>query len=500
MRSGVRTRNRRNTGIFPPLMPRFLLRTWLPAVAGPAAAALVWLLPPPAGMPPSAHAVAGIAAWMAIWWLTAALPLAVTALLPLTLLPLLGTMSMERIARPYADPIVFLFMGGFFLAAATQRWQLHRRLALAVIAAIGTAPQRLVLALMLATAFVSMWISNTATAVMMLPIAGAVVDLARRESPEAAPALGRSLILGVAYAASIGGVATLIGTPPIAIFAAAAGKVRGEPIGFAEWMTVGVPIAAILLVLCWLLLTRLLFPVRGSLPGVRELVARERDGLGAWTAGQRITVAVLALAAAGWIFREPKTMGAITLPGLVDLVPGLSDAGIAIGAALLLFVAPIATGERRFALDWESAERIPWGVLVLFGGGLALAEAFTASGLAPWIGQQLEGLRGAPTVVVLGAVALLFVLLTELTSNTATAAMAMPVMAALAPAVGAEPIALMATAALAAALGFMLPVGTPPNALAYGTGAVTSGEMAKAGVWMDLASAVVITMAVSLWT
>lgn len=484
--------------IFPPRMTRSLLRTWTPTIAGPAAAALVWLVPPPYQMPPAAHAVAGLAVWMAIWWLTATLPLAVTALLPLALLPILGPVRIEQIARPYADPIIFLFMGGFFLAAATQRWQLHRRLALGVIAAAGTAPARLVLALMLATAFISMWISNTATAVMMLPIAGAVLDLARRESPETAPALGRALILGTAYAASIGGIASLIGTPPTAIFAAAA-KAQGQPVGFAEWMTLGVPIAAVLLVACWLLLTRALFPVRGSLPGVRELVARERAGLGPWSTGQRITVAVLALAAAAWIFREPKTLGSVTVPGLVDLIPGLSDAGIAIAAALVLFVAPIATRERRFTLDWESAERIPWGVLVLFGGGLALAEAFTASGLAEWIGLRLEGLRGAPPVVVLGAVALLFVLLTELTSNTATAAMAMPIMAALAPAVGVAPVVLMATAALAAALGFMLPVGTPPNALAYGTGAVTSGEMAKAGVWMDITAAVVITVGVALW-
>lgn len=475
------------------------LRTWLPAIAGPLGAAVIWLPPAPADMPPAAHAVAGLATWMAIWWLTASLPLAVTALLPLTLLPLLGTLRIEQVARPYADPIIFLFMGGFFLAAATQRWHLHRRLALGVIALAGTAPNRLVLALMLATAFASMWISNTATAVMMLPIAGAVLELARRESPASAPNLGRALILGTAYAASIGGVATLIGTPPAAIFAAAAATVQGRPVGFAQWMTLGVPIAAILLLVCWLLLTRLLFPVRGALPGVADLVARERAGLGPWTAGQRITVMVLALAAAAWILREPKTIGAFTLPGLVNLIPGLSDAGIAIAAALALFLAPIATRERQFALDWESAERIPWGVLVLFGGGLALAEAFTTSGLAEWIGRQLEGLHGAPPLAVVAVVALLFILLTELTSNTATAAMAMPVMAALAPAVGMAPIALMATAALAAALGFMLPVGTPPNALAYGTGAITSGEMARAGIWMDLASAVVITAGVLLW-
>ena len=474
------------------------LRTWGPVLAGPLAGGLVWMLPAPAGMPPSAHAVAGLAAWMAVWWLTAVMPLAVTALLPLALLPLITPLGIDRVSRPYADPIIFLFLGGFFLAAATERWALHRRLALAVIGAVGTEPRRLVLGLMLATGFASMWISNTATAVMMLPLASAVLALARREAPDDATALGRALMLGIGYSASIGGIGTLIGTPPMAIFAAAA-NTAGEPVGFAEWMAIGVPIAAILLVFCWLLLTRILFPLRGSLPGVRELVQRERTELGTWSAGQRITVTVLVLAALGWVLREPKDLGAVHLPGLAELFPGLSDTGIAIAAALVLFVFPVSLRERRFALDWESAQRIPWGVLILFGGGLALAEAFTGSGLAEWIGHQLEGLRGAPPVVVIGAVALLFVMLTELTSNTATAAMAMPIMAALAPAVSLAPRTLMATAALGSALGFMLPVGTPPNALVYGTGAVTSGEMARAGVWLDLAAAVVITTVVVLW-
>ena len=476
------------------------LRTWGPVIAGPALGALVWVLPTPGEMSLGAHAVGGLAAWMAVWWLTAVVPLPVTALLPLVLLPLLTASRVDQTARAYADPIIFLFLGGFFLAAATERWQLHRRVGLAIIGLIGTDPPRLVLGLMIATAFVSMWISNTATAVMMLPLASAVLELARREAPDDAPALGRTLMLGVAYAASIGGIATLIGTPPTAIFAAAAGKTLNRPIGFAEWMAIGLPTAAVLLVVCWLLLVRLLFPLRGTLPGVRELVQRERTELGRWTSGQRITLAVLGLAAASWIMREPKTIGAMHVPGLVQLLPGLSDAGIAIGAALLLFLCPVSLRERRFALDWESAARIPWGVLILFGGGLALADGFTSSGLADWIGRQLEGLHGAPTVVVIGAIALFFVLLTELTSNTATAAMAMPIMASLAPAVGMSPLALMATAALGSALGFMLPVGTPPNALAYGTGAVTSREMARAGVWMDIAAALVITVAVLLWT
>jgi solute carrier family 13 (sodium-dependent dicarboxylate transporter), member 2/3/5 len=474
------------------------LRAWGPVLAGPIAGAAVWILPAPAGVPPAAHAVAGLAAWMAVWWLTAVVPLAVTALLPLALLPLITPLGIDRAARPYADPIIFLFLGGFFLAAATERWTLHRRLALAVIGAIGTEPRRLVLGLMLATAFVSMWISNTATAVMMLPLASAVLALAKREAPDDSAALGRALMLGVGYSASIGGIGTIIGTPPMAIFAAAA-KTAGAPVGFAEWMAIGLPIAAVLLVLCWFLLTRIVFQVRGTLPGVRELVQRERSELGRWTAGQRITVVVLVLAALGWVLREPKDLGALHVPGLAQLLPGLSDPGIAIAAALVLFVCPVSLRERRFALDWESAQRIPWGVLILFGGGLALAEAFTASGLAEWIGHQLEGLRGAPPAVVIGTVVLLFVLLTELTSNTATAAMAMPIMAALAPAVDIAPRTLMAAAALGSALGFMLPVGTPPNALAYGTGAVTSGDMARAGVWLDVAAAIVITAAVLLW-
>ena len=476
------------------------VRNWGPVLAGPAAGAVIWALPAPVGMTPAAHAVAGLATWMALWWLTAILPLPVTALLPLALLPLITPANVERTAQPYADPIVFLFMGGFFLAAATEHWQLHRRLALAVIGAVGTDPPRLVLALMSVTAFVSMWISNTATAVMMLPLASAVLELTRREAPNESTNLGKTLVLGVAYAASIGGIATLIGTPPTAIFAAAAGRVLGRPIGFAEWLVIGLPVATVLLLFCWVLLVRVQFPLRGALPGVQDLIARERADLGRWTPGQRITVTVLALAAISWIMREPKTLGGVQIPGLVQFVPGLSDAGIAIGAALVLFVFPSSIRERRFTLDWDSAARIPWGVLMLFGGGLALADAFTGSGLAEWIGSRLEGLRGAPPVVVIGTVALLFVLLTELTSNTATAAMAMPIMAALAPAVGLAPVTLMATAALGSALGFMLPVGTPPNALAYGTGVVTSKEMARTGVWMDLAAALVITAAVLLWS
>jgi sodium-dependent dicarboxylate transporter 2/3/5 len=463
----------------------------LALAGGPLAACAVWLAPAPAGMPATAQTVAGLAVWMALWWLTAVVPLAATALLPLVVLPVAGELRVDDVAGRYADPIIFLFMGGFFLAAASERWNLHRRLALGVLSLVGTDASRVVLAIMAATAFTSMWISNTATAAMMLPIVVALHDLARRAAPERARPFGVAVTLGMAYAASIGGIATLIGTPPTAIFAAAARQATGRPIGFAEWMLVGVPLAAALLAVCWVVLVRVVQRVKGPLEGIAELLADERASLGPWTAGQRVTVAVLAATALAWVLREPKIVGGITIPGIASFAPGMSDAGIAVLAGLVLFVTRV--------LDWDSAKRIPWDVLLLFGGGLALAAAFESSGLAAWLGDRLGGLAGAPTVVVVAAVTLFFVLLTELTSNTATAAMGMPLAASLAPALGVAPLALMAAAALGSALGFMLPVGTPPNALAFGTGAVSVREMARAGIWLDLAGAALITLAVTLW-
>jgi sodium-dependent dicarboxylate transporter 2/3/5 len=469
-------------------------------VLGPLGAALVWLMPPPAAMSAAAQTVAGLAVWMAVWWLTAVVPLFVTALLPLAVLPLAGAGAIDAVARRYADPIVFLFMGGFFLAAASERWGLHRRLAFAVLGVVGTDASRVVLAVMVATAFVSMWISNTATAAMMLPIVTALLHLAHRAAPDRARPFGVALTLGMAYAASIGGIATLIGTPPTAIFAAAAREVTGRAVGFAEWMALGVPLAVVMLVLCWLLLVRGVNRVSGPLDGVAELVAGERAALGRWTRPQVVTVAVLVAAALAWVFREPKSMGSWTLPGLESLAPGISDAGIAIIASIILFLVRVADGRQPTAiLDWDSARRIPWDVLLLFGGGLALAWGFETSGLATWLAGSLGAFAGAPSIVIVAAVTLFFVLLTELTSNTATAAMAMPIVASLAPALGAEPLGLMAAAALGSALGFMLPVGTPPNALAYGTGAVSVRDMARAGIWLDLAGAALITAAVTLW-
>ncbi len=359
---------------------------------------------------------------------------------------------------------------------------------------------------MLASAVASMWISNTATTVMMLPIAMAVLGGRsegppgrRTAEPSARGGFPTALMLGVAYAASIGGVATLIGTPPNAIFAGAARELLSVDIGFASWMAVAFPISALMLAGCWLFLVWL-FGVRGSVPGLASIVERESKTLGALSRAERFVLTVFGLTALAWIFRAPKTLGDVRIPGLSDVLPGISDAAIAVAAALILFVVPLRRSRFPVGLDWESARKVPWGILLLFGGGLALAGAFASSGLTEWLGGRLTGLKGTPLPVVLAATAGLFVLLTELTSNTATAALGMPLMAGVAQGLGVAALPLMATAAMAASMAFMLPVATPPNAIVFGSGAVTPSSMARAGVGLNVVAVVIVTIAVWIWT
>ncbi|MBW3534267.1 MAG: DASS family sodium-coupled anion symporter [Gemmatimonadetes bacterium] len=460
-------------------------------------------LPAPEGMSIEAWRTAIVAILMAIWWMTEAIPIPATAMLPLVLFPVLGVLSMPSAAEPYANELIFLFMGGFFLAVSMQRWELHRRIALGILGAVGTQPGSLVFGFMLATAFLSMWISNTATAAMMLPIALAVSE---RFRPKDVPAVdpdgpphpfnfGTALMLGLAYAANIGGLSTLIGTPPNAVLAGAADEMLGIRIGFLEWMMVGVPISAFMLPVTWLLLVRVLYPP-GTLEGdAGAVIASERQALGRMSRGERVVAVVFVLTALSWVFREPKDMGFVRIPGLADLSPLIRDSTIAMAAAVLLFLLPINLRKGQFALDWEHARRIPWGVLLLFGGGLSLARAMDDSGLAAWIGGGVVGLAGVPTWVLILAVAALFVFLTEMTSNTATSTMAMPIMAGAAVGVGSPPLVLMATAALGASMAFMLPVATPPNAIVFGSGFITIPQMAKAGLWLNIISITVITVA-----
>lgn len=467
-------------------------------VAGIALFLLMQVIPGPESLSPEGWDAASLAVLMGVWWVTEAVPLPVTALLPLVLIPLLGLGTMTQAAAPYANEIIFLFMGGFFIARAMEKWGAHRRIALAIMGAIGTSPARLVLGFMVATAFISMWISNTATAAMMLPIAIAAGDMFRPDPNEPAGHgpynFGVAMMLGIAYAASIGGVGTLIGSPPNALFAAAAQELLGVRVSFVQWMALGVPLVIVMLPLTWMVLMRMYPP--GRLRGdASDILAEARRDLGRPSRGEAFTGLVFALAVFAWIMREPKPIGDIVIPGIASYLPGITDATVAMIAALLLFVVPIDWRTRETALDWPTASRIPWGVLLLFGGGLALADQMGRTGLAAWIGGGISTLANWPAVVMIAASAALFIVLTEFTSNTAITAMAMPVMAGLGVTLGMPPAALMAAVAIACSWGFCMPAGTPPNAIVFSSGYLTIGQMVRAGIWVNLLAVLLITLA-----
>jgi len=461
--------------------------------------AALLVLPPPEGLPLPAWRTAAMAVLMAVWWASEALPVAATALLPLILVPLLGIGGMDDAAAPFANPLIFLFLGGFVLALAMQRWNLHRRIALAVVARSGRRPEGLIAGFMAATAFLSMWVSNTATTMMMLAIAVSVVGVVARtpaaEDMEDAANAARTparnfataLMLGIAYAASIGGLATLIGTPPNALLAAFVAERTGTEIGFARWMAVGLPVSLLLLPVAWALLVRLVFPCAGAHTPDVAAIAEMRRAMGRPGAAERRVAVVFALAALAWIGRP--------FLALVPPLDRLSDPTIAVAAALALFLIPSGTVKGQTLMNWDWARRLPWGTLILFGGGLSLANAVAASGLAAWIGAALGGLAAWPSLLLVAAVAGIVLLLTELTSNTATTATFLPVIAALAAGAGLAPLLLLVPAALAASCAFMLPVATPPNAIVHGSGHVTLPQMVRAGLWLNLAGLACVTAA-----
>ena len=456
----------------------------IPVCAGLALFALFLLMPAPEGLSEEGWRVVAVASLMIVWWITEAIPVAATALLPLALFPLTGAVEMDPTAAPYADPTIFLFMGGFMLAKAMQTWNLHRRIALSIVARTGSRQHHIVGGFMLATAFLSMWVSNTATTVMMLPIALSVAGLLADDAgDEAGSAL--ALLLGLAYSASIGGVATLIGTPPNALLAGSLSQAYGYDLGFGRWMLIGVPVAAIMLVISWLLLTRIALRLpTHRIDGAERLIKEQVAALGRWSRPEIVVGIVFVTAALLWVFRSV----------LQGIIPGLNDAGIAIGAALILFLIPSGTKKGVALLNWETASRIPWGVLLLFGGGLSLAKAVAATGLDQWIGNAIGGFAGAlPLIGIVLLVATVILLLTEFTSNTATAATFLPLLAALSENLGENPLMLAVPAALAASMAFMMPVATPPNALVFSSGKVTIPQMVRYGGWHNLAALLVIS-------
>lgn len=481
-------------------MHQLMTRQILGLILGPVIFISMLLMPLPAGMTPGALHVAAVACLMAVWWVSEAAPIAATALLPIVLFPLLGVMSTAATTSAYGNHLIYLFMGGFLIAVTMQKWNLHRRIAMLTLHTIGVSPDRMVLGFMLATALLSMWISNTATTMMMLPIGMAVISQVEYfyQSDENESAVQRAknsnfaicLMLSIAYAASIGGVATLIGTPPNAILAGMAEKLYGQTITFAGWLAFGLPLSIVMLSLTWFYLTRIAYPLnRKSVPGIKKIIAGELAQLGPVSREEKWVLGIFLAVSVSWILR-----GLLNLPSLSMV----SDASIAMAGAMLLFIIPSNLAKREFLLDWKTAVSIPWDIIILFGGGFALAQGFNESGLSQWIAEQMKGLEGVSILTMIAVVTLTVIFLTEITSNTATATLMIPVLGALSVAMDLHPYSLMVPAAIAASFAFMLPVATPPNAIIFSSRYVTIPQMAKTGFWLNILAVAVISIFVLL--
>ncbi|WP_084398375.1 SLC13 family permease [Henriciella aquimarina] len=459
-------------------------------VLGPGLALLLLLIGAPEGVTFAAWGTGCLLVWMAVWWATEAIPIPATSLLPLVVLPLIDAGSPRAVGGDYMHHIVVLLLGGFVIAMGIERWGLHKRIALNVVTRVGTSPKVLILGFMAATALLSMWISNTATTLMMVPIAlSAAAALG-----SGVPVFKTSLLLGVCYAASIGGVATPIGTPTNLIAINWLQAEAGASIGFPQWMAFGIPAALLLVPAAWWSVTRSL-PKMGAADEVREDVRRQLTALGKVTTPEARAAAVFGLIAFLWVTRL-LVVNALEDAGwsLLSNYSGAQvDMMIAIFGAILIFLIPAGAGEQRNLLNWEEAERLPWGVLILFGGGIALGNAVSRTGLSQWIGEQLGVLQLFPPLLFICAVVLLVIFLTELTSNVATMTTLAPILGALSIAIGAAPESLLAPAAVAASCAFMLPVATAPNAIIYATNEVTIGEMMRRGLAINLLGVVIIT-------
>lgn len=455
---------------------------------GPLFFAIVYFGFAPSGLSAEAVAALAVALWIGTWWVNEAVPIAVSALLPLVLFPLTGALDLSSTTVAYGHKYVFLYLGGFLLAIAIEKVNLHRRIALTIISLIGTRMRLIVLGFMVATAFLSMWISNTATAVMMLPIGLAIIAQYRDhpDTPENEHTqFGKMLMLSIAYSASIGGMATLIGTPPNLVLAGIVKELYGVEIGFLDWMLLALPLSVVLLIICWLYLTRMAITLKADdFAGGVEEITRQREALGKMSASEKTVLVVFLLTAVAWMSRAFL---------LAPLLPAIDDTIIALASGILLFVLPDGS-KGQAILHWDDSKKVPWGILLLFGGGLAIAQGFKDTGLAQWFAEQLVTLEFLPLLVMTLVLVSAINFLTEITSNLATTAMILPVLAPLAAAMGVHPYTFMIGATLAASCAFMLPVATPPNAVVFGSGYVNMPDMIRAGLGLNIFSIALVTL------
>ena len=457
-------------------------------LSGPIFFLLILALVHPPDMSEEARRVLACTVWIAIWWTTEAIPIAATSLLPIVLFPLVGALDVKSTAASFGHPYIFLYAGGFIIAIAIEKWNLHRRIALNIINLIGTDIKSIILGFMLATAFLSMWISSTATSVMMLPIGTAIV-LQLKDNPQTkeneTAVFGKALMLAIAYSASIGGMATLIGTPPNLVLAGVVQETYGIEITFSQWIVFGLPLSALLLVICWQYLVRFAFVFeQKKFPGGRAQIKQYLRELGAMSFEEKSVLVVFVLTALAWITRSFL---------LQPFIPNLDDTIIAVAGALVLFVLP-ARVEKRKIINWEEAVNLPWGVLFLFGGGLAIAEGFQSTGLANWIGGQMSLVQGINIILLILILIAAVNFLTEITSNLATTAMILPILTSMAVVLNVHPFLLLVGATTAASCAFMLPVATPPNAVVFGSGYLTIPDMVRAGIWMNGLSIILLTV------
>ena len=479
--------------------------------------ALVLSVPAPEGMRPEAQRMAATMVLMGCWWVGESLPLGVTALVPLVAYPMLKIMPSKVVAPNYTNHYVFLLLGGFFIALAMQRWNLHTRIALGIIQLVGASARRLVLGFMLATGFLSMWISNSATAMMMMPIGlGLIIKIEAmqdRTSGRSATNFGACLMLGIAYAANIGGVGTLVGTFPNLVFA---GMFRehfptAPEITFVEWLKMGLPFAAIFIPVMWACMVFGVLPIRGKVVENADAIIRnEIAKLGKMCRGEALVLAVFVATAFLWIFRAKIEVGGLVIPGwtnllgLVENVDGkdvsfVHDATIAMAMGILCFVIPVDRKRNISLLAWDDAKKAPWDILLLFGGGFAIAAGFEHSGLTEWIGTHLGGLRGVPIPIIIAAIALLMTFLTEVTSNASTTTIMLPVLAATGVALNINPLLLMLPATICASCAFMLPIATPPNAIVFASGRVSLLQMGRTGFLLNLITVLFVTAFIYFW-
>jgi solute carrier family 13 (sodium-dependent dicarboxylate transporter), member 2/3/5 len=463
---------------------------WIGLIGGPIFGLLIYFLVPesfvgldnnPVSIGHAGKLTAALACWMAVWWLGESIPIYATAMLPLAVLPLGGARTMKETALGYAHPLIFLFIGGFMLALALERWQLHKRFALMVLRVIGTSPVRLVGGFMFVCATMSMWITNTATTLVMLPIALSVIRIYESQFPEKKN-LALCLLLGIAYSASIGGIGTIVGTVPNIFTVSFLESEMDIQVSFLQWMKIGVPVVVIFVPIVWLMLTRFIYPLDNEAIDESVLDTKPEP----WNNGSKLTLMIFFLTAFCWMFRP--------LLIKIDALQHLSDGGIAVIAALLLFIIPSNIKEKEFLIDWETAVRIPWGIVILLGGGISLATAISGNGVSELLASNLSGLEGIHPLLMSLAVVTLIIFLTEMTSNVATTTALIPMFAAMAVGLGIAPITIIIPATIAASCAFMLPVATPPNAIVFGSGLLHIPQMAKAGIWLNIIGIFIVTI------